>query len=453
MLKDSLSRLIWRTAWPAALEMVLYMMIGIADVAFVGRLGGAPLAGIALGAEIVFGILLTLNALGIGATVLAAQYTGACETEKVNQVAAQTLIIAAVVGTVTGAAGYGASPYIIGLFNVEAEVAAIAVGYMKITFTMAPVALCLYMGNSVFRGTGMTRVPMSIAFITNVVNIFFIYVLVFGQWGFPALGGLGSAVAAVISHCLGFGLFLAASLYGRWHVKLDPWQLLKPSLPIMARIIKLGLPSSVEEFLRTFNVVVSSYLLVGMGTSAFAAHQIAVTVESISFMPGFGFAIAATAVIGQMLGARKPDQARRAVNRCLGLASLVMGSAALVFVLAPRQVASLFTGSQELIELAAMAIFIAGFEQLSLAAEFVYAGTLRGAGDTRTPMVVSFLGMWFLRLPGLYMALYVFNLGLPGVWTVFVIDWTLRALVMYILVRRFDWERGMILKNEMAAGE
>ena len=447
MINDQLTKLIWRTAWPAALEMVLIMMIGIADVAFVGRLGGAPLAGIALGAEIVFGVLLTLNALGVGATVLAAQYTGAGETEKVNEVAAQTLLIGALIGIIAGFAGYYASPDIIGLFNVEPEVASIAVAYMQIAFTMTPVALCLYMGNSVFRGTGMTKVPLTIALITNVVNIFLIYVLVFGQWGFPAMGGPGSAMATVISHCLGFILFLAAAIYGRWHVKLDPWQLLKPSRTIIVRILKLGLPSSVEEFLRTFNIVVSSYLLVGLGTSAFAAHQIAVTVESISFMPGFGFAIAATAVTGQMLGAQKTEEARKAVIRSLGLASLVMGAAAIVFILAPEQIAGLFTTDVELISLAAVAIFIAGFEQLSLATEFVYAGTLRGAGDTRTPMVVSFLGMWLLRLPGLYVAIYVLHWGLAGVWAVFVMDWTLRALVMYILVRRFDWERGMLLKQ------
>lgn len=447
MFRDPLSKLIWKTAWPAALEMVLIMMIGIADVAFVGRLGGVPLAGIALGAEIFFGIILTLNALGVGATVLAAQYTGALDTERVNQVAAQTLIIAGLLGAIAGIAGYQASPFLIGLFHVESEVAQIAIDYMRIAFFMTPVALCLYMGNGVFRGTGMTRVPMIIALITNVINVILIYALVFGHWGFPAMGGPGSAMAAVISHCFGFALFLGAAISGRWHIKLDPWQLLKPSRAIMQQILKLGLPSSLEEFLRDFNIVASSYLLVGMGTSAFAAHQIAVTVESVSFMPGFGFAIAATAVVGQMLGSRKPDEARKAVGRSLGLAGIVMGSAGLAFAIFPHQIAGLFTPDPELISLAAVAIFIAGFEQLSIAAEFVFAGAFRGAGDTRTPMVVSFLGMWLLRLPGLYIAIYILNLGLAGVWGVFVVDWTLRALVMYILVRRFNWEQGMILNN------
>ncbi len=428
--------------------MVLYMMIGIADVAFVGRLGGAPLAGIALGAEFFFGVLLTLNSLGTGATILAAQYTGAGKSERVGEVMAQTMLIGVVLGTVTGLAGYYGSPYVIGLFHVEPEVARIAIGYMQITFAISPVVLCLYMGSGVFRGTGMTRVPMTIAIFTNIINVIGIYALVFGKWGFPALGGLGSAVATVIAHCAGILLFLAAALYGKWRVKLDPRQLLKPSWKIMKRIIGLGLPTTFEDFLRSANTVISSYLLVNLGTAAFAAHQIAITVESVSYMPGVGFAIAATAVVGQKLGACEPDTAKLVVNRCLAFAGAVMGTAGVCFLLAPGYIAALFTNDQVLIGLAGTAIFIAGFEQLSLATEFVFAGAFRGAGDTRTPMIVSFLGMWLFRLPGLYLVIFVEQWGLTGVWTVFVLDWTIRAIVMFILLRRFDWNRGMILQGE-----
>lgn len=439
-MRDQLSKRIVNIAWPAILEMSLYMVIGIVDVAFVGRLGAVQLAGIALGAEFFFGVVLALAGLGVGGTILAAQYTGAGSRESVDKTASQVLIIAFIVGIITTAAGWLLTPDLIGLFSVEKAVAAVAIKYMRTTLLFSPLVLCLFMGNGIFRGNGNTRVPMTIAFITVAVNILGCYFLIFGNGGFPRLEGWGSAVATSFANSVGFILMITAMLSGRWGVKLHAMELVRPSWKTISKILGLGVPSTVEEFLRTAGILAGSFLLVNLGTQAFAAHQIAVTAESISYMPGYGLAIAATSIVGQSLGAGQAETARQAAYKAFRFAMIIMGAAGLVFFAAPEMIARLFTNQAGLISTSAVAIRIAAFEQIAIAAEMVFAGALRGAGNTRSPMIVALFGTWLFRLPLLLVVIRILHLGLAQVWLLFVADWALRSIIMYVIFLRFDWE-------------
>lgn len=432
---DGLDRKIWKTAWPAVLEMAMYMVIGIADVAFVGRLGAAPLAAVSLGAELFFGIILTVASLGVGGAVLAAHFQGASQKERIGEVAATVLLLGFVSGVFTGFAGFYLTPHIVGLFNIQEDVASMTVKYMKITFCMSPVALALYMGNSVFRGIGRTKIPMMIALITNVINVAGDYVLVLGRWGFPGLGAEGAAWATTFSHVVGLVLMLLAMSKESWGVKVSAQVYSRISAPVLGKVLKLGIPSALEELVREAGIVAGSYFLVNLGTVAFAAHQIAVTVESVSFMPGYGFAVAATSLVGQNLGAQKPEAAKQAALRSFRLAALAMGVAAVLFFVFPSAIARLFTDEPPLILLAALAIKIAAFEQIAIAAEMTLAGALRGAGDTRSPMLITMLGVWLIRQPMLWLLIKRLHLGLMHVWILFVCDWVLRSFLVYLVFR------------------
>lgn len=436
---DRLSARILGIAWPAVLEMALYMLIGIADVAFVGRLGAVHLAAVSLGAEVFFGIVLTLTSLGVGATILAAQYTGAQDREQVDRLAAQALILAFTLGIITAIAGWVLSPVIVSFFAVEEFVADIAVQYLRATFAAAPMALCLYMGNGIFRGNGHTRVPMTIALIINVVNILGSYTLVFGKFGLPQLGGLGAGLAASLAHVVGFSLMAAAMISGRWGVRLNVRELARVRRRVITQIIRLGIPAGMEELFRNASMVASSLILVHLGTQAFASHQIALTVESLSYMPGFGMAIAATAIVGQSLGAQKSDIARQGAYKSFQFAVLIMGLAALAFYFLPVHLAGLFTNDKSLAATAGVLIRIAAFEQVAIAAEMVFAGALRGTGDTRSPMLVAFVGIWFFRIPLLWIMVKHLHLELYQVWYLFVSDWCLRAIVLFIILQRVKW--------------
>jgi putative MATE family efflux protein len=440
ILKDKLLRItIFRTALPAMMEMVLYMLIGIVDVAVVGRLGAAPLAAVGLGAEIFFAVVLVLEALGIGSAVLVAHAKGAGRIEEAHKIAGQTVLLGVLIGLLAGILGLVFTKDILTLFNVEREVFTQAAAYLHITFWVTPLAITLYMICTVYRGWGRTEIPMYIALVVNIINCVGDYVLVYGKFGFPQLGVAGAAWATAIAHVVGFIIAVVFLLQGKGDLKIH-WNLLKGfDVSLVKRIFSLGVPSFTEHFFNNFSTILSVYLIVSAGTLSFASHQVGVTVESLSFMPGIGIAIAATALVGKSIGAKDYAEAQRMARGSMEFALVIMGFFALIFAVIPYYVAALFTNDQEIIAVAGMLIRIAALEQLTIAAAMVLGGILRGAGDTKTPMIITTAATWFFRLPLIYLFIRVLHLPIQYVWLIFVSDWLLRTVVFIIVYRRQTW--------------
>ena len=434
--RRGLARRIVSTAWPAVLEMMLYMTIGFVDVAMVGRLGAGPLAAVSLGAEIFFSLLMILAALGMGGTVLAAQATGAGQSQRVNHIAGQTLLLAMSLGLLVGIPCYVNIPLITGLFPVDPDVYRMALNYLQITMLITPFVLCLYMGNGVFRGIGRTRVPLGLALISNLVNIVGDYVLIFGKWGFPALGAQGAAVATTAAHLTGFVMLMMVMVCGWYGVKIRVRDVFVPCLYTIKRILNLGLPTAVEDLLRGGSNLISTYFLTSLGTIAFAAHQISLTVESLSYMPGYGFAIAATSLVGQSVGARKqkmPGLRPEGPGICSGK----MGTASIIFCMFPGYVAFLFTNDRELVSVASLCIRIGPWLNCLLLLKWCWP-VPRGARYP-SPMIVSIIGIWLIRIPGIWLIIDVWKLGLIAIWWLFVVDWVLRSLVVLVMFLRGRW--------------
>ncbi len=438
-------------AGPAMGEMIMYMIIGVVDIAVVGRLGASPLAAVSLGAEVFFSLVLFLEALAIGANVLVAQAKGAGNHSQMRSYTAHTIVMALVLGFILQALGLLYTQDIIGLFAVEPAVAQQAYDYLYITFLIAPFALLMYMTNAVFRGLGRTDIPMVIAVIVNIVNVAGDFLLVFGLAGFPKMGVAGAAAATAVAHVLGCVLALTAIFFGFGGIRPRWREFIQLKLKHFKDILALGIPSMVEQFFYITSNLLSIYLLVYLGTISFATHQLAVTVESISFMPGIGIAIAATTLVGQSVGARDPKSAQRAAQGCIELSLVIMGFFALVFALVPSWIAGLFTNDVDIIPLAEVVIRVAALEQLTIAFTTVASGILKGSGNTRTPMLVSLAFTWFFRLPLMYVMVKIWSTPLLYIWILFIFDWLLRSWVYFILYRRKGWLRPAMAENTSSA--
>jgi putative MATE family efflux protein len=438
-------------AGPAMGEMIMYMIIGVVDIAVVGRLGASPLAAVSLGAEIFFSLVLFLEALAIGANVLVAQAKGAGNHYQMRSYTAHTIVMALVLGFILQALGLFYTQDIIGLFAVEPAVAQQANDYLYITFLIAPFALLMYMTNAVFRGLGRTDIPMVISVIVNIVNVAGDFLLVYGLAGFPKMGVAGAAAATAVAHVLGCVLALTAILFGFGGIRPRWREFIQLKLKHFKDILALGIPSMVEQFFYITSNLLSIYLLVYLGTISFATHQLAVTVESISFMPGIGIAIAATTLVGQSVGARDPKSAQRAAQGCIELSLVIMGFFALVFALVPSWIAGLFTNDVDIIPLAEVVIRVAALEQLTIAFTTVASGILKGSGNTRTPMLVSLAFTWFFRLPLMYVMVKIWSTPLLYIWILFIFDWLLRSWVYFILYRRKGWLRPAMAENTSSA--
>jgi len=244
------------------------------------------------------------------------------------------------------------------------------------------------------------------------------------------MGVQGAAVGTSAAFFVASLAILIILASGRLSVRLRIRDIFPLKISVVKRIFRLALPSGVEELLKSSSNLLVTFMLTGLGSTAYAAHQVALSVESISFMPGFGFAIAASILVGQNLGAGQPKEAEQSVWTAVKYAVLVMTTMGLIFFFFSRQVVSVFTNQQDVLDLAAQAIRIGAFEQTTLAVQMVLAGALRGAGDTRWPMYLAVIGNMVIRVPLVYVVLEVFHLGLAWVWVVTVLQWLILSLLV-----------------------
>lgn len=437
--EPGIRKLILKTAFPAMLEMILYMLLGVVDVAVVGRLGAVPLAAVGLGSQIFLAFVLILSSVGIGSSIMAAHAKGAGNMNEVSRIAGQSFLMALTFGTLAGIAGWLLADPLLCIFPVEPEVHRQALVFLHLTFPVVPIALTFYIINSIYRGLGRTDIPMIIAFVVNIVNCLGNLILVHGWGPVPSLGMIGSAAATSIALVVGFFMasFFLFSKHGGMKVKFT----LQPrfNMKIIRNIFRLGLPSMGEQFFVTLSTMTTVFLIVFTGTHSFASNEVAFSIESLSFMPGYGIAIAATALVGHSIGARDQLAAQQMSRGCLELAGLLMGAIGLLFLCFPYAIASLFSHDPIIIETAGLLVRIAAFEQLPIAAVMVLAGILKGAGNTRIPMLVSTLGTWAFRIPLMYVIIHIFRMPIAYVWVLSVFDWLLRALVFGIVYRRKGW--------------
>lgn len=440
-------RKILSLAWPAVCEMMLYMLLDFVDVAFVGRLGAQSLAAVGLGAQIYFSVLFIFSALSAGATALIARSVGSGDLERAGKTAGHALSLAVIVGLAVTLSVYLFTDVIVGLFRFEAEVQHLASIYIKTTGSVAAFGLVLFISNGIFRGAGLTRIPFYTAAVTNVINIVGDYLLIFGKCGFPMLGVRGAAVATATAQVVGCVIMVVLLISGATMVRVRPRDFfnLRANRELTGVLLKLSLPAGVEEALMNLGRLIGSFMLAGLGTVPFAAHQVILTAESLSYMPGYGFAVAATSLVGQNLGARKPKQAYQHGLVAARLALMVMGVTAFIFLFFPSFIIRIFTSDPQVVGMGALCLRIAALEQPAIALEMVLAGALRGAGDTRTPAMITVLCTWLLRIPLMYFSIYVFHWGLTAIWIITVIDWLARASLVIIQYRRGKWQQIALL--------
>ena len=434
-----LRRAIRRLAWPAILEMGLHMLVGVVDTAMVGRLGAEEIAGVALGSNVVFSVIFVFAAIGIGAAAMVSRFIGAQDQQQADKVAAQALVMALVLGVTMAMAGHLFSASIFSLSRTESAVQQIATSYLRIVSVSTLLMLPQFVGNAMLRAAGDTRTPLVLAAFANVLNIVGDYVLIFGWGRIPALGVTGAALATTGAQLIGALVNLLLIFSGKLALKISPTQLRVWDFDLIKRIFRLSAPAALEELSFTINGLAMFFLIGRLGTISLAAHQVAMTVESVSFMPGHGFAIAASTLAGQHLGAKDHEGAMNSGWLTLRYSLTTMGLMGLIFFLVPRFLACLFSNNTDVVGLASMCIRIAALQQVPVAIEQVLAGCLRGAGDTRYPFYVSSLGIWILRLPLVAAAVLFFGWPIWSIWMISAFGWFVRAALLMARFRGRQW--------------
>jgi putative MATE family efflux protein len=432
---------ILRLAWPAIVENLLHTMVGIVDTAMVGRLGAGALAAVGLGNQV--------NQLGL--TV----FFGPChrqhgprgQARRCRRAGSRPCRGQAVLGLGSFCFWHchahlpRRGPGVLGVLfrRAEAAVLAEAAGYVRIVSLAMILNFFLIVINAVLRGAGDTKTPMQITALVNVINVVVNALFIYGLGPFPALGVAGAAVGTAVAQACGGLLALWVLLRNR----LLPVRLtdsFRPDPEVIRRITSIGVPAGVEQGMLRVGQLIYTMIISSLGTVPYAAHQVALNAESLSFMPGAGFGVAATTLVGQNLGAGRPGDAEKAgrITRSLGM--LVMSSMGLIFFLFPAPIVRIFSHDPEVLAQAVVCLRLVALAQPSLAVWMILAGGLRGAGDTRAIMkmvMVSFMGV---RLGLAYVLSLRLGLGLTGAWIGMVADLFLRSLLIQRRFSRGGWK-------------
>ena len=427
-------------AIPAILEMMLHTLVWTADTAMIGRLGPASISAVNLGAQIVFTLGNILGGLGVGAVALVCRNIGAKNKIKAENIATQSIGIGVLVSLMIGVLGVSTSGLIFKNLVDDPEVITLGTEYLRILFVGGIFLIPLLITNSIIRGSGNAVVPLVSALVANVVNIVFDYLLIFGKFGFPDMGVKGAAIATAGAQMIGFLVTLTFLLRGNLNIKIRIRNIFKFNKDDIRNIFKLSVPATMEVGMNEGSRLISIFWIAQMGTLTFAGHSLATAAESISYMPGFGFALATTALVGQSLGAKNPEKAEFIVKKTRKYAVLMMGSIGLMFFIIPYPLMRLYSNDLESVGIAARCLRIGAFEQIPIAIAMVYSGALKGAGDTKGPFKIALATNLLVRLPLIFAVVFLIKGKVEYVWVATAIQYLVEAVLMKVRYEKGNWK-------------
>jgi len=437
--RAAMMQIVWRLAWPVILTMSVESLVGLVDMLMVGRLGARPVAGVGVATQILFAVNTVMFAVGTGTIAVVARHYGAREPEQCGRILGQSILLVTVLMTLVAIPVFVWAPAIISLFRVEAEVVAIGVDYLRVVLLAVPADGILVIIGFALRGAGDMRTPLAVGVVVAVVNVVANYVLIFGKLGFPALGATGAAWGTALAFATGAVLLFWAVRRGGLTLTLPPgW--MRPQPAVIRRIVAIGYPSAIEHILMQVGFVIYFSFAAAYDTAAVAAYVIGVRILGLSFLPGIGFSVAASALVGQNLGARKPEQARRSGWGATGLSVVLMSIGGLLIFLGARPIAALFVDDARVVAEAVVFIQVLAAAQPLMALDFTLGGALRGAGDTRFPLLTVLIGFYVCRLGFAYCVTYVFELSLFWLWFALVPDYVARVVLKVARFRSNRWQ-------------
>ena len=312
-------------------------------------------------------------------------------------------------------------------------------GFVRFVMLSIPMSALLFVIGSALRAVGDTRTPLAIGFVVNVINIALNYVLIFGKLGLPALGVRGSGLATTIAFAVGACLTLALLLRGRLVLRLPRhgWQ---PDFSTIRRVLAVGYPAAAEQFLMQIGFFIYLIFAARYGTSALAGYFIGVRILALSFLPGFGFAAAAAALVGQNLGSKNPQRAEHSAWMSTGLAVVMMSVCGVVLYLAATPIAKLFVDDQAVVIDSVSFIHALALSQPLMAIDFTLGGALRGAGDTKFPLISVLVAFYGCRLGWAYVVTYVVHASLPWLWAAIFGDYIARSILKSWRLKSGSWK-------------
>ncbi len=439
-----LYRDITRIAWPSLCELFLTSLVSMVDTMMVGGLGHGAISAVSLATQPKFLFMNLVMALNTGATAVISRARGMQDKERADSIMRQNMVFITVIALFSTIVGYYlSSPLIRFMANggLDDEVLSQSVTYLRIQFLFFP-ALSWTAGiTAALKGTGDAKPSMYYNTAANMVNIVFNWLLINGRLGFPRLEVAGASIATGIGQCVALVIALCCAFSGRFYCKLRLRHLLHFDTDIIRGIVKVGVPSLLEQLIMRFGMVLFTRTVASLGSIEFATHNICMNIQGLSFMVGQGFAVSSTALVGQSLGKKRPDIAEHYSRRCRNLGLVVSLVLALLFVVLRTPLVWLYNKDAEILRLGSYIMLFVAVLQPFQANQFILGGSLRGAGDTRFTAAVMLVTVVIIRTSMAWILVDWLGLGLTGAWIAVGIDQILRSFIIMARHDRCKWKK------------
>ncbi|HVF55559.1 MAG TPA: MATE family efflux transporter [Pyrinomonadaceae bacterium] len=441
--RGSIPQAILLLSVPMVMEMMMESVFAVADVFYVAHLGSEAVATVGLTESLLTLIYTVAIGLSIGLTATIARRIGEQDSAGAAHAALQGIALGVVVSAVIGVVGVVLAPKLLSLMGASPGVVRNGTTYARVMLGGNIAIVMLFMINAVFRGAGDAAVAMRVLWLANLINIVLAPCLIFGFGPFPELGVTGAAVATTIGRGTGALFAISKLLRPGGRVSLSGQRLrLDPTL--MLRLVRLSAAGAFQVFIGMASWVGLVRILSGFGSDVLAGYTIGIRVILFALLPSWGMSNAAATMVGQALGAGKPERAERAVWKAGFYNMCFLGIIGFVFVVFAPQIAGLFTSDATVLGYASDCLRIVACGFLFYAYGMVITQSLNGAGDTWTPTVINLFVFWLWEIPLAYVLAVALGFGPRGVFLAITISFSMLAVVSALVFRRGRWKRQVV---------
>lgn len=427
-------REVLRLALPAAFKHLLDILQILIDMLMVGALGVSALAAVGMSMQFLGAVNVVITLYVVGGNAVTARLVGAGRRRRAHMLLFTLGVLALLLSLPLSAAGMLFTGEFYRWMGSGEEVVHYGTVYFGLLAAGFPLIFLDALFYNQLSAAGDTKSSLYIKLASAGVNALLDYLLIFGHGGLPAMGVAGAAYATLAAYALNIVLYLL--LLRRRDAKLHivpRW-----NLPDLKRAVAIGRHAALERLITVSSFMLFIWVIASYGTAALAGYQVGLRIEGLAFMPGFGFAVAAMAIVGQQLGAKRPEDAYEGGLYSMKVAAAFMGVLGLVMVVWPELFVRLFTHDPATVEQASLYLRLVGISQVPLAVVFVLSSVLRGAGDTRTPLKINIAALWLLRVIPSYIAMKM-GFGIIAVYVIMTLETFVKGIVFWEIFKRRAW--------------
>lgn len=429
----------FRLAWPSMTESVLVCLTGAVDTMMVGTISPQAISAVGITNQPKFILLALIFSLNVGITAVIARRKGEGNQEGANRCMKQSLLVATILAILLFAIGNLIAEPLLRFAGAGDDIITDAVMYFRIIMVgifFNSVGLAI---NAAQRGVGNTRISMTTNLTANIVNVILNYFLINGIWIFPKWGVAGAAVATAVGNFVAFVMALCSILPKKRYISLFSKASWRFDRQTMGSVTKVSSSACAEQVAMRIGFFLYAKIVAGLGTIPFATHQVCMSIMSISFGFGDGFAVAAATLVGQSLGAKRADMARIYGSVCQRLALIVSTVLFVLFIVFRRQIVGLFTTDATIISQGAVLMIIMAFTTHAQTSQVIITGCLRGAGDALHVAMTSLLSIAIVRPILTWLLCYPVGWGLNGAWIGVMLDQFLRLVINWSHFKKGKW--------------